>query len=311
MEDVTDAVFRNMCRQFGAAMVYTEFVSADALVRSVKKTLGKMKISEDERPVVIQIYGKDPDTMADAAKIVEEYNPDIIDINFGCPVRKIAQKGAGAGLLRDVPLMLKITEKVVQAVKTPVTVKTRLGWASENIIIKDIAIPLQNCGIKALTIHGRTREQMYSGMSDWSYIREVKEMADINIPIIGNGDITTGPEADRAFKDYKVDAIMVGRASIGAPWIFKEITHYFEHGEEMLISSLDKIEILKNLLKENCDMCGERRGILHTRRHLAMTPVFKGLENFRQRRVAILRADTLQKLIDLLNKTADDYFSKS
>ena len=223
MEDVTDIGFRMLCKRFGAAMVYTEFVSAEALVRSVKSTMNKLNICDEERPVGIQIYGRSVEDMVEAAKIVEQAKPDVIDINFGCPVKKVAGKGAGAGMLRNIPLMLDITREVVKAVNVPVTVKTRLGWDNENLIIPTLAEQLQDCGIKALTIHGRTRSQMYTGNADWTLIGEIKKNPRIQIPIIGNGDITNAEEAKAAFDNYGVDAIMVGRATFGRPWIFKEI----------------------------------------------------------------------------------------
>ena len=233
MEDVTDPAFRLMCKEFGADMVYTEFVSADALIRSVSKTEQKLNISGAERPVAIQIYGRDVDTMVQAARIVEQARPDVIDLNFGCPVKRVAGKGAGAGMLRNIPLMLDITRAVVDAVRLPVTVKTRLGWDAESKIIVTLAEQLQDCGIAALTIHGRTRAQMYTGEADWTLIGEVKNNPRMRIPIIGNGDITTPQRAAECFDRYGVDGIMVGRASFGRPWIFKEIKHYLQTGEEL------------------------------------------------------------------------------
>ena len=223
MEDVTDIGFRMLCKRYGAAMVYTEFVSAEALVRSVKATVNKLTICDEERPVGIQIYGRDVQAMVEAAKIVEQVHPDVIDLNFGCPVKKVAGKGAGAGMLQNIPLMLEITREVVKAVNVPVTVKTRLGWNAEQLIITELAEQLQDCGIAALTIHGRTRAQMYTGNADWTLIGEVKNNPRIHIPIIGNGDITTPEEARQAFDRYGVDAVMIGRATFGRPWIFKEI----------------------------------------------------------------------------------------
>ena len=279
MEDVTDIGFRRLCKRYGAAMVYTEFVSAEALVRSVKSTVSKLAISDDERPVGIQIYGRDAESMAEAAKIVEAAGPDLIDLNFGCPVKKVAGKGAGAGMLRDIPLMLKITRAVVDAVKVPVTVKTRLGWDAQNLVIEDLAERLQDCGIAALTIHGRTRAQMYTGDADWTLIGKVKQNPRIRIPIIGNGDIRTPEEARQAFERYGVDAVMVGRATFGHPWLFKEMR--------------DRI---------NVERIDEYRGILHTRRHLAASPVFKGIPNFRQTRIAMLRAETVSELTGILEQ---------
>ncbi len=292
MEDVTDIGFRRLCKRFGAAMVYTEFVSAEALIRDVKSTISKLTISDEERPVGIQIYGRDVDAMVEAAKIVEQAGPDLIDLNFGCPVKKVAGKGAGAGMLQNIPKLLEITQKVVQAVKLPVTVKTRLGWNHEQLIITELAEQLQDCGIQALTIHGRTRSQMYTGNADWTLIGEVKRNPRIHIPIIGNGDITSLDEADEAFDRYGVDAVMIGRATFGAPWIFSR---------EQLTTD-QKIDILEEQLRINIERIDEKRGILHTRRHLAATPVFKGIPNFRQTRIAMLRAERADELIAILEQ---------
>ena len=301
MEDVTDIGFRQLCKRFGASMVYTEFVSAEALVRSIKSTVNKLNISDDERPVGIQIYGRDTDAMVEAARIVEEAHPDVIDLNFGCPVKKVAGKGAGAGMLQNIPLMLDITRQVVKAVHTPVTVKTRLGWDSSHLIITDLAEQLQDCGIQALTIHGRTRAQMYTGSADWTLIGEVKRNPRIHIPIIGNGDITSPEEAERAFNDYCVDAVMVGRATFGRPWIFKEMRDYLDGRPQDLSLDLDrKIDILEEQLRINVERIDEYRGILHTRRHLASTPIFKGIPDFRQTRIAMLRATNVEELTTIL-----------
>lgn len=301
MEDVTDIGFRKLCKRFGASMVYTEFVSAEALVRSIKSTVNKLNISDDERPVGIQIYGRDTDAMVEAARIVEEAHPDVIDLNFGCPVKKVAGKGAGAGMLQNIPLMLDITREVVKAVHTPVTVKTRLGWDSSHLIITDLAEQLQDCGIQALTIHGRTRAQMYTGSADWTLIGEVKRNPRIHIPIIGNGDITSPEDAERAFNDYGVDAVMVGRATFGRPWIFKEMRDYLDGRPQDLTLDLDrKIDILEEQLRINVERIDEYRGILHTRRHLAATPIFKGIPDFRQTRIAMLRATTVEELTAIL-----------
>ena len=304
MEDVTDIGFRMLCKRYGAAMVYTEFVSADAIIRSIKSTLSKMVIDETERPVGIQIYGRDVDSMVEAAKIVEEVHPDVIDRNFGCPVKKVAGKGAGSGLLKNIPLMLDITRAVADAVKTPVTVKTRLGWDMENLIITELAEQLQDCGIQALTIHGRTRSQMYTGKADWSLIGEVKRNPRIHIPIIGNGDITTPGQARRAFEEYGVDAVMVGRATFGCPWIFREMRNTIdEMGDSCGLLSLDeKIDVLEEQLRINVARIEEYRGILHTRRHLAASPVFKGIPDFRQTRIAMLRATTVEELMSILEE---------
>lgn len=301
MEDVTDIGFRRLCKCYGAAMVYTEFVSAEALVRSVKSTMNKLTISDDERPVGIQIYGRDVPQMVEAAKIVEEAGPDLIDINFGCPVKKVAGKGAGAGMLQNIPLLLDITREVVKAVKVPVTVKTRLGWNSDNLIITELAEQLQDCGIQALTIHGRTRAQMYTGQADWTLIGEVKRNPRIHIPIIGNGDITTPEEAKQAFERYGVDAVMIGRATFGHPWIFKEIRDYLNGKEpDPELDFNRKLDILEEQLRINVERIDEYRGILHTRRHLAATPIFKGIPDFRQTRIAMLRASTVDELMAIL-----------
>ena len=303
MEDVTDIGFRRLCKRYGAAMVYTEFVSAEALVRSVKSTVNKLAISDDERPVGIQIYGRDADSMAEAARIVEQAGPDLIDLNFGCPVKKVAGKGAGAGMLRDVPLMLKITRAVVDAVKVPVTVKTRLGWDSQSLIIEDLAEQLQDCGIQALTIHGRTRAQMYTGEADWTLIGRVKQNPRIRIPIIGNGDITSPEEARLAFERYGVDAVMIGRATFGRPWIFKEIRDRLDgRPDDHSLDFNRKLDILEEQLRINVERIDEYRGILHTRRHLAATPIFKGIPNFRQTRIAMLRAETVSELTGILEE---------
>lgn len=304
MEDVTDIGFRLLCKRFGASMVYTEFVSAEALVRSIKSTMNKLTISDEERPVGIQIYGRDVDSMVEAAKIVEQANPDLIDLNFGCPVKKVAGKGAGAGMLQNIPLLLEITREVVKAVNVPVTVKTRLGWNSDNLVITDLAEQLQDCGISALTIHGRTRAQMYTGQADWTLIGEVKRNPRIHIPIIGNGDITTPEEAAKAFEDYGVDAIMVGRATFGRPWIFKEIRDFLDHPQEAEpLTISQKIDVLEEQLRINVDRIDEYRGILHTRRHLAASPVFKGIPDFRQTRIAMLRASKMDELMAILEDT--------
>ena len=303
MEDVTDPAFRLMCKQFGADMVYTEFVSADALIRSVSKTEQKLNISEAERPVAIQIYGRDVDTMVQAAKIVEQARPDIIDLNFGCPVKRVAGKGAGAGMLQNIPLMLDITRSVVNAVKTPVTVKTRLGWDANSKIIVTLAEQLQDCGIQALTIHGRTRAQMYTGEADWTLIGETKQNPRIHIPIIGNGDITTPQRAKECFDRYGVDAIMIGRASFGRPWIFKEVKHYLETGEELPPLSAEwQLNVLRQEVIDSVNLLDERRGILHVRRHLAASPLFKGIPNFRETRIRMLRAETQAELFQIFEE---------
>lgn len=302
MEDVTDPAFRLLCKEFGADMVYTEFVSSDALIRSVGKTMLKLNISDAERPVVIQIYGKDTDTMVEAARIVEQANPDILDLNFGCPVKRVAGKGAGSGMLQNVPKMLEMTRAVVDAVKIPVTVKTRLGWDADHKIIVDLAEQLQDCGIEALTIHGRTRTQMYTGEADWTLIGEVKNNPRMRIPIIGNGDVTTPQRAAECFDKYGVDAIMIGRGSFGRPWIFKEVKHYLQTGEEITgLTTRWKMDVLRREVADSVKLLDERRGILHVRRHLAASPLFKGIHNFRDTRIAMLRASTLDELNAILD----------
>lgn len=292
MEDVTDIGFRKMCKRFGAAMVYTEFVSADAVIRNIKSTLAKIVIDDSERPVGIQIYGRDVASMVEAAKIVEQVRPDVIDINFGCPVKKVANKGAGSGMLKNIPLLLDITREVVKAVKTPVTVKTRLGWDNDNLIITELAKQLQDCGIQALTIHGRTRSQMYTGEADWTLIGEVKNNPRIHIPIIGNGDVTSIEQANERFDSYGVDAVMIGRATFGCPWLFYQ-------GEKQLTID-EKIDILEEMLRINVERIDEHRGILHTRRHLASSPIFKGIPDFKQTRIAMLRTTKMAELLAIL-----------
>ncbi len=319
MEDVTDPAFRLLCKRFGVDMVYTEFISADALIRSVKRTEQKLTIYDEERPVAIQLYGREADAMAEAARISEESKPEFIDLNFGCPVKKVAGKGAGAGLLRDIPKMLEITREVVKAVKVPVTVKTRLGWDEDNKIIVELAEQLQDCGIAALAIHGRTRSQMYKGEADWTLIGEVKNNQRMNIPIIGNGDVTTPERAAECFDKYGVDAVMVGRASIGRPWIFTEMKEYFRTGQRRQILSFDE---QKAILKEHIiasvkwlDITDSvsiesvnnqhLKGIIHSRRHLAATPVFKGIPNFKETRIAMLRADSLNELFRIIDSVSE------
>lgn len=282
-------------------MVYTEFVSADALVRSVNSTLRKLNISDAERPAAIQIYGKDIDSMTEAAKIAEAAHPEVIDINFGCPVKKVAGKGAGAGMLRNIPLMLAITRAVVNAVKVPVTVKTRLGWDADSKIIVELAEQLQDCGIQALTIHGRTRAQLYTGEADWTLIGKVKANPRMHIPIIGNGDITTPQKLADYYNRYGVDGVMVARAAIGAPWIFREMKQFLADGTIPEISNRNKMQLLRRQITESIDSIDEYRGILHIRRHLAATPLFKGIPNFRETRIAMLQAATYEQLNEILN----------
>lgn len=309
MEDVTDPAFRLLCKRFGADRVYTEFVNADALVRDVASTTRKLQISDDERPVAIQIYGREPGPMADAAQIVEQAKPDFIDINFGCPVKKVAGKGAGAGLLQDIPKLLNITRSVVNAVHTPVTVKTRLGWDDDHRIIVDLAEALQDCGIAELAIHGRTRSQMYRGDADWTLIGAVKNNPRMHIPIIGNGDVSTPERAKECFDRYGVDAIMVGRATFGCPWIFEDMKHYLETGKLLPRRKMAWcVGILKEHVLRSIDWIGdERKGIVHSRRHFAASPVFKGLPDFKQTRIALLRAETRDEVFHIMDEIVNRY----
>jgi len=331
MEDVTDPAFRMLCKRYGADRVYTEFVNADALVRDVASTTRKLTIHDAERPVAIQIYGREPESMAEAARVVETAHPDFIDINFGCPVKKVAGKGAGAGLLKDVPKMLEITRAVVHAVNTPVTCKTRLGWDEKSLylddgtpFIVDLARRLQDEGIAELAIHGRTRSQMYRGDADWTLIGQVKNDPNIRIPIIGNGDVCTPERAKECFRRYGVDAIMIGRATFGAPWLFAEIKAALDNPatgslDNSISRSLDipelrntiipktmeeKVAVLKEHVLASIAWCAndERKGILHSRRHFAASPVFKGLTDFKQTRIALLRADTVQEVFTIMDE---------
>lgn len=308
MEDVTDASFRLICKELGADMTYTEFVSADALIRNIAATTRKLHIDEAERPTAIQIYGREVEPMVEAARIAREANPDWIDINFGCPVKKVAGKGAGAGLLRTPDKMLEITRAVVRAVDVPVTVKTRLGWDHDSRIIVELAERLQDCGIAALTVHGRTRSQMYTGVADWEMIARVRENPRLNIPLIGNGDITTGEQARAAFDRYGVDGVMVGRASIGAPWVFRDIRRAL-HPEEKLpeLTAAEKLGLLRRQITESVERIDEYRGILHIRRHLAASPLFKGIPDFRATRIEMLQAPTLERLYAVLDRIANDF----
>lgn len=308
MEDVTDPAFRILCKRFGADMMYTEFISADALIRNVPNSENKLKISDFERPVGIQLYGRDPEPIREAAIKAESAHPDIIDLNFGCPVKKVAGKGGGAGLLKEIPKMMEIIKAVVSAVKTPVTVKTRLGWDDNSIVMPDLAEQIQDCGAQALTIHGRTRAQMYTGQADWTLIGEVKKNPRIKIPIIGNGDVITPERAKECFDKYGVDAIMIGRGSIGRPWIFEEIKHYLETGEKAEKKDFDfYLNILKEQAENNIEMLGEQRGIVHTRRHIATSPLFKGIDNFKSTRIAMLKANTKQELFDIMDSISKNF----
>lgn len=307
MEDVTDPAFRMLCKRFGANRVYTEFVNADAVVRDIPSTLRKLQINDAERPVAIQIYGKDAESMAEAARRVEQAKPDFIDLNFGCPVKKVAGKGAGAGLLKDIPRMLEITRSVVRSVQLPVTAKTRLGWNEQEKIIVDLAEALQDCGIRELAIHGRTRAQMYSGDADWTLIGAVKNNPRMHIPIIGNGDITTPERAKECFDKYGVDAVMIGRGTFGCPWIFEDIRHFLQTGEKMASRSLAWcMKILKEHVERSIEWTGdERKGIIHSRRHFAASPVLKGLYDFRQTRIALLQANTKEEVFRLMDQIVE------
>ena len=310
MEDVTDPQFRLLCKQFGADMVYSEFVSADALIRNIEKTEQKLTIHDEERPVAIQLYGREPEVIAEAARKAAEAKPDVIDLNFGCPVKKIAGKGGGAGLLKDIPKLLEITRTVIKAVNIPVTVKTRLGWDENSKIITTLAEQIQDCGAQALTIHGRTRAQMYTGTADWTLIGEVKSNPRIHIPIIGNGDITTPQQAKEHFDKYGVDAIMIGRGSIGCPWIFEEIKHFLKTGKKTPMKPFNwHLEIIKTHINENVRWLGERRGIIHSRRHLAASPLFKGINHFKPTRIAILQAETKEKIFEILDEIEEKHLS--
>lgn len=303
MEDVTDMPFRRLCKGYGADLMYTEFVSADAIVRDIKSSMKKLDIDDAERSVGVQIYGREIEPMVEAAKIVEASGPDIIDINFGCPVKKIAGKGAGAGMLRDIPKMVEMTRQIVRAVgHTPVTVKTRLGWDEKSKFVVDTAERLQDVGISAITIHGRTRAQMYTGQADWTLIGEVKRNPRMTIPVIGNGDIDSATAAREAFDRYGVDAIMIGRASIGKPWIFEEVKHYLKTGEELpAVSVAEAARRLERQLDDTVAWIGdERRAILHIRRHMAVS--FKGVPNFKEKRVRLLRADTVAEVRECLDE---------
>jgi nifR3 family TIM-barrel protein len=310
MEDVTDAGFRLLCKQFGADMVYTEFVSSDALIRQVNKTKAKLTISDGERPVAIQIYGRDTASMVEAAKICEEAQPDILDINFGCPVKKVAGKGAGSGMLKTPELMLDITREVVKAVKLPVTVKTRLGWDSDSKIIVELAESLQDVGIQALTIHGRTRSQMYTGEADWTLIGAVKNNPRMYIPIIGNGDVANPQICRQRFDETGVDAVMIGRGSIGCPWIFEDIRRYLDTGETSPLKPFGRyLGILKDYINRNIEHSGERGGIIHSRRHLAASSLFKGIPDFKKTRVAMLRASTKEELFAIMDRIEQDFLN--
>ncbi len=304
MEDVTDPSFRYMCKRFGADVVTTEFISSDGLIRDAWKSRAKLNIDEAERPVGIQIYGHLIEPMVEAARIAESARPDFIDINFGCPVKKIAGRGAGSGMMRDVPLMVEMTRRIVEAVSLPVTVKTRLGWDEDSKNIVDIALRLQDTGIAALTIHGRTRAQMYRGEADWTLIGEVKHHPDMRIPIIGNGDVDSGPKAAEMFGRYGVDGVMIGRATYGRPWIFREVKHYMATGEVMPQPSVaERVAIAKEHLAKSLEIKGERVGILEMRRHLSN--YFKGLPDFKSTRLKLVTLSDPDELYAVLDSVAE------
>ncbi len=309
MEDITDPSFRSICKEYGVDFMYTEFISSDGLIRDGVKSLKKLDINDNERPIGIQLYGHIVDSMVEAALMAERAEPEVIDINFGCPVKKIAGRGAGSGMMRNVPLMVEMTKAIVDAVKIPVTVKTRLGWDEENKNIVDIAERLQDVGISALTIHGRTRSQMYKGKADWTLIREVKNNPRMTIPIIGNGDIDSPEAAAEMFKRYGVDAIMVGRASVGRPWLFKEIRHYLDTGEILPEPALsEKVALARRHLDKSIEYKEGSRGIYEMRRHLSN--YFKGLPFFRDTRLKLLTTtDTVEinNLLDYIEEEWGDY----
>ena len=306
MEDVTDASFRYICKEFGADVMYTEFVSSDGLIRDARKSLEKLKTFPYERPIGIQIYGHIPEAMVEAAKMAGEAQPSFIDINFGCPVNKIANRGAGSGMMRYPDKMIDITRRVVEAVKLPVTVKTRLGWDDNSKIIVDLAEKLQDTGIEALTVHGRTRAQLYKGEADWTLIGDIKRNPRMRIPIIGNGDITTDIQAKEAFERFGVDGIMIGRATYGRPWIFREIRHFLDTGEHMPpLTVAEKVDLAKRHLLKSVEVKGERVGVLEMRRHLSA--YFKSLPDFKPIRMKLVTEDNHMELLNILDQIKEKY----
>ncbi len=306
MEDLTDPSFRFICKQYGADLMYTEFISSDGLIRDGAKSLRKLEIFDYERPIGIQLYGHLTEPMVESTRIAEKSRPELIDINFGCPVKKIVRRGAGAGMLRNVPLMIEMTEAIVKATSLPVTVKTRLGWDEQNMNIVEVSLRLQDAGIRALTIHGRTGVQMYKGEADWTLIAEVKNHPDIEIPIIGNGDIT-GPEtAAERFRSYGVDAIMIGRATVGKPWIFRDIRHYLETGEILPPPGLfEKLELARLHFRKSLEWKGEPRGIFEMRRHFSN--YFKGLPDFKETRLRLVTSTDVSEIEDILGIIEQQY----
>ncbi len=306
MEDVSDQAFRTLCKEAGADFVYTEFVSSDALIRQIPKSLQKMHYREMERPFGIQLYGNDVDVMAEAADIASSQNPDIIDLNFGCPVKKIANRGGGSGMLRDLPKLLEITKTIIKRVPQPVTVKTRLGWDEKELVVVELAEALQDIGVQALTVHGRTREQMYTGEADWSLIGKIKENPRMHIPVFGNGDVTSPKRAREYFDRYGVDGIMIGRGAIGNPSIFRFIRHYLEMGEELpALTVLEQIDQMKRFIEHSIPLKGLPGAVLHARRHLANN--FKSLPNFRNLRIQMLRASSQEELWQVFDEIALRY----
>jgi len=310
MEDVTDLSFRYLCKKYGADIMYTEFVASEALIRNIDKSMRKMRLEEYERPIGIQLYGHDIDAMVESARIATQFNPDLIDINYGCPVRKIATRGAGAGMLRDIPKMLEMTAKIVKATHLPVTAKTRLGWDTDSLVITELAEQLQDCGIQALTIHGRTRNQLYKGTADWTLIGEVKNNPRIKIPIIGNGDVDSPLKAKEMIDKYGIDAIMIGRATYGRPWIFAEIHHYLQHGTfRPEITLNEKVELAKLHLEQSVLWKGTPRGIFEMRRHL--TNYFKGLPNFKEIRMKLVTSLDVNELNQTIESIRTIYSEQS
>ncbi|HNY43621.1 MAG TPA: tRNA dihydrouridine synthase DusB [Bacteroidales bacterium] len=307
MEDVTDPSFRYMCKKFGADLMFTEFISSDGLIRDAKKSVKKLDIFDYERPVGIQIYGHIPEAMQQASLMINENaNPDLLDINYGCPVKKIANRGAGSGMMRNLPLMKEITELVVKTSKFPVTAKTRLGWDSDSLNVEEVALLLQDCGIQALTIHGRTRTQMYKGEADWTLIGKVKENQNIKIPIIGNGDITDAQNAYDKFNKYGVDAIMIGRAAIGKPWIFAEVKHFLNTGKHLPSPGvIERVEYAKEHLQKSLEYKEDKKGIYEMRRHFAL--YFKAIPDFKETRLKLLTAQTSEEILEILNFIQDKF----
>jgi len=306
MEDVSDPPFRAVCKQHGADMMYTEFIAAEGLIRNAHKSIQKLDIYQYERPIGIQIFGQNTDSMTEATKVVEQANPDLLDINFGCPVQKVVCKGAGAGILQDLPKMQRLTAEVVKATQLPVTVKTRLGWDSKSINVLEAVIRLQDVGVQAVTIHGRTRQQMYKGQADWNYIAEVKHHPQIKIPIFGNGDIDSPQKAWEYRQKYGVDGIMIGRASIGYPWIFREIKHYFQTGQLLEPPTMaDRVATCRSHLNFSIKWKGDKVGIYEMRRHY--TNYFKGLPDFKEYRMRLVEATDLQTINLVLDEVADRY----